>query len=497
MCRTSQGSKYDLRINPIYQVDWQNEASGKRVSATKRRVRWRFGFSNRDALDRGLTGPEARGEEHEVVLVWSLASGKRLVIVDGQEVHFSTGRRTDSKFETSWSMFGGHIFQIIAHATLPLFNEPSYRQFDLLVDGMSFHAFPKIFQLGARSAPPNATQRTSYRQSPSRSIPTVHDIVRASPASNVPEMPRYQLTKPIGSEVRTQSPPAFEDLLSGPTTPSDRKDLLWDSAPQSMLDYRQKVHLQQKTHYTYQQQQGEFCSSQQQQHYPQQLSPRGVVDEFAPVSPPPRTFQDVSKEILSAYMPDSSIPALTYTPHYSEQAYQSHSGLATTEEKDNTVSPDKQQKPVIKPTMERLSIVEMEERDQPLLSPTEQAVRTLVNLNDITETLETPEQAKALRRKDQQRPPKSKPLPPATPQWQLGLHPALSEIKQYSQAKAEPKKEIMRTHAFDPAAAQAGMMMIYGASIPPSSGFGAGVLQTHSYTNVSRVQQQQRMYTAY
>eukprot|EP00977_Amphora_coffeiformis_P001547 scaffold296_cov102-Amphora_coffeaeformis.AAC.35 len=490
MSRTTQSSKYDLRVNPIYQVDWQNEASGKRVSATKRRVRYRFGFSNRAALEQGLTGPQARGEEHEVVLVWSLTSGKRLVIVDGQEVHFSMGRRTDSKFETSWSMFGGHIFQIVAHAAPPLFNEPNFRQFDLLVDGMSFHAFPKIYELGSRSARPNLAQRAPERHLPSSPAPTDRDIVGPSPVPITSEMARRQVAKPVESTVRVQSPPTFEDLLSGSTTPSEEKDLLWASVPQLTYECYQDAPPQEQPYHQPQQ-----LATQQQLLYQHQLSPRGVVDEFAPVPSPPRTFQDVSKEILSAYMPDPSIPQLKYTPHYSEQAYQSCSGVATMEEQTKTVTPNKQPKAVLKPTMEPLSITEMEERDQPPMSLMEQAVRTLVNLDDITETLETPEHAKTLRRKDQNRPPKSKPLPPATPEWQLGLRPALSDIKQHSQPKAAPKKEIMRTHAFDPAAAQAGMIVVYGASIPASSGFGAGVHQSH-YFNGYRMQQQ-RMYTAY
>ena len=136
---------------PIYQVDTQNAASGKRLSATKRRVRWRFGFGNREALSQGMTGVDCRGEEHEVVLVWSLTSGKRLIIADGQEVYFNIGRRMDSKFETSWSMHN-HVFKIVAHAAPPLVEQPGFRQFDLIIDGMSFHSFPRIFELGFRSS---------------------------------------------------------------------------------------------------------------------------------------------------------------------------------------------------------------------------------------------------------------------------------------------------------------------------------------------------------
>jgi hypothetical protein len=103
---------------------------------------------------------------------------------------------------------------------------------------------------------------------------------------------------------------------------------------------------------------------------------------------------------------------------------------------------------------------------------------------------------------------KSKPLPPTAPEWHLGGHASLSDIKQHSQPKTA-KKEVMRIHAFDPAAAQAGMIVLYGATqvpqqqqqvpqqqvyyrgIPSAAGFGAGVQQ------VNYGHQHQQMYAAY
>ena len=52
----------------------------------------RFGFTNQDALAAGETGTACRGEEHDITLIWSLTSGKRLVLADGQEVHYSNSR---------------------------------------------------------------------------------------------------------------------------------------------------------------------------------------------------------------------------------------------------------------------------------------------------------------------------------------------------------------------------------------------------------------------
>ena len=106
----------------------------------------RFGFANGDALRAGQTGTACRGEEHDITLVWSLTSGKRLVLCDGHEVHFSNSR--SNVFDHSWTMKGNHVLKIVAHSTAPLSPTPSFRQYDFFVNGQSFFGFPKVFRLG-------------------------------------------------------------------------------------------------------------------------------------------------------------------------------------------------------------------------------------------------------------------------------------------------------------------------------------------------------------
>jgi len=138
----------------VYQIDFTAVASGKRIASTKRRVRWRFGFANPEALANGQTGTACRGEEHDITLVWSITSGKRLILADGQEVHYSSTR--GNKLDFSWTMRGNHVLKIVAHASPPLSASPGFRQYDFYVDGQSFFVFPKVFRLGlapAASAP--------------------------------------------------------------------------------------------------------------------------------------------------------------------------------------------------------------------------------------------------------------------------------------------------------------------------------------------------------
>ena len=143
----------------------------------------RFGFANPEALAAGQTGTDCRGEEHDVTIVWSITSGKRLVLADGQEVHYSNSR--NNVFDFSWTMRGNHVLKIVAHASPPLNATPGFRQYDFFVDGQSFFTFPKVFRLGlgpndprssGPGSPPNMAVRyngggsSSYRRADSGSI---------------------------------------------------------------------------------------------------------------------------------------------------------------------------------------------------------------------------------------------------------------------------------------------------------------------------------------
>ena len=481
--RNIQNSKYDLRLNPVYQIDWNQEASGKRVKATKRRVRFRFGFSHRESIEQGQSGMNCRGEEHEVILIWSLTSGKRLVVADGEEIHFSKGKVTDAMFETSWQIQGGHMIKIIAYAAPPLFPQPGFRQFDLQIDGLSFFNMPKIYELGSGgnrhgnyaaedgaydSAPQShfalpassgrrqeynqreSSDRFAYSSNPEFSVPESSPPPRRAPLDRRNTMPELPAT-PVAPPQRQETSPAYYTPQQYTPSPSPAVASAPPAQPQA-LDFMQAP------------------------------PPR---DEFAPVAPPAPTFAETSQQILSAYTPvaPQALPQLANAPHFYE--YGSASPGATmsdvSEHEDDSppVTPEKPE--ILKPTMAPLTIVEMEEREMENMNEVDRAMKTLVNLGDITRCNETPEQAKTSRRREEDRrndTTKSSPLPPTAAAWQVGANPALGDIQKHKPTKEAPKKEVMRTHAFDPNAAQAGMMVVYGAtsSLPaPHQGFGAGV----------------------
>jgi len=138
---------YDLGINPPYQINYRAKRAGKHITASKRRITFQFGFSSVDAIASGHTEAECRGEEHEIVLIWSHITGKRQLFMDGREIHMSKAARGNTKFEYSWNIGGGHTLKIIANGT-PSNRSSCQRQFDLELDGMSFFKFAKIYELG-------------------------------------------------------------------------------------------------------------------------------------------------------------------------------------------------------------------------------------------------------------------------------------------------------------------------------------------------------------
>mmetsp|Transcript_15354 Transcript_15354/g.22667 ORF Transcript_15354/g.22667 Transcript_15354/m.22667 type:complete len:662 (-) Transcript_15354:223-2208(-) len=218
----------------VYQIDFTAVASGKRIASTKRRVRWRFGFANPEALANGQTGTACRGEEHDITLVWSITSGKRLVLADGQEVHYSSSRT--GKLDFSWTMRGNHVLKIVAHASPPLSATPGFRQYDFFVDGQSFFNFPKVFRLGlspGAASPRGASVQMSsggynkYNGNKPSSLPASASV---EAPTNYDEEQAY-LQEAIKNSLKETGPPAAAPASSSykhPQVSSEGKNLLMD-----------------------------------------------------------------------------------------------------------------------------------------------------------------------------------------------------------------------------------------------------------------------------
>ena len=450
-----------------------------------------------------MQGANCRGAEHEVVLVWSLTSGKQCVLADGIEVYFANSF-TD-KLEACWQMRGGHQLKVVAYAAAPLFPPPGFRQFDLFIDGLSYWEMPKMFELGLRGKPDMRPPR-----------------VRSSPGYNIPDAEAHFSRKPNRSHhpsdlhASTSALPPRDVPQSQESTDIRRStsvpnDLISDgSVPVAdLLDAP----------------------------VPTVSSPTSVMmDEFTPVAPElvKPSFQSTADHILNCYtspsQPTPSYPALMNTPSSNGQggytnfpagnydasvqaqqtvfatptsphtapAFSTYSPIAYPAtgiaekvefsycEHPVTESPTARSLTHVIPSMAPLSLRDLDNEPQENLSPLEKMVKSLVNLDDISTLVDSPEHVKAAEKRESKKPPKSTPKPPTAAEWHLGQNASLADIKTHAPAR-QPTKEVMRTHAFDPAAAQAGMMVVYGSPTPPQqfggipniSGFGAGVHSSH------------------
>lgn len=139
-----------------YAIDAELMNKGRHFALTKRRVRFSFGFGNKTALERGESGQACRGEEHQVVLIWSLTSGKQRILTDGIEVHFHRGNSFADRLDCQWTMKNGHNIRVLGKRGL----KGDISQFDLQIDGLSYWKMPQIYQLGGLKTVKPARRRT-------------------------------------------------------------------------------------------------------------------------------------------------------------------------------------------------------------------------------------------------------------------------------------------------------------------------------------------------
>ena len=79
------------------------------------------------------------------MVVWSVTSGKRQILMDGIEIHYAGGR-TDC-FRYGWGTPDKRVLQINLHA-LRRQGHNAERQYDLWIDGQSFFDLPPLQYVG-------------------------------------------------------------------------------------------------------------------------------------------------------------------------------------------------------------------------------------------------------------------------------------------------------------------------------------------------------------
>lgn len=110
-----------------------------------------------------------------MILFWSLASGKRRILLDGLEVHFSCGPIGENSFSANFPLpgTGNHMMQLVADLSTggsqARAHNPSiygnYKHFDLRLDGQSFHNMLHIYELGGPKCRDMYGQAVAYAES--------------------------------------------------------------------------------------------------------------------------------------------------------------------------------------------------------------------------------------------------------------------------------------------------------------------------------------------
>lgn len=199
----------------IHQIDFRERDVGKMNPESKREVSFRFSIN---------------GKEYDLLLVWSFASGKQSIFVNGVEEVFtrnSGASIVDQKFK-----FDGFTFQLVGTRTRPKGGSYSYHCFELLIDGILLSNCP----MEGSTKPPPSTQGDSildllYPNHPARnrapsveSVPQSHMYAHAqSNASNAPSAYVYQTDAP------QQFHSSASSIAAAPPAPST--DLLLDFNP--------------------------------------------------------------------------------------------------------------------------------------------------------------------------------------------------------------------------------------------------------------------------
>ncbi|DBA01555.1 TPA: hypothetical protein N0F65_011526 [Lagenidium giganteum] len=118
---------------------------GKTIESSKKRVTWRLKVEE--------------GREFEVSLTHSLASGKKVLRVDGI-IKYTTKGLTFGDWDYVFNLPGGHVVHIIIKPSVEL-ND----MYDLIIDGISFRRLPERLESGGASG-----GRSSGYRSQSNSI---------------------------------------------------------------------------------------------------------------------------------------------------------------------------------------------------------------------------------------------------------------------------------------------------------------------------------------
>mmetsp|Transcript_12259 Transcript_12259/g.14259 ORF Transcript_12259/g.14259 Transcript_12259/m.14259 type:complete len:396 (-) Transcript_12259:371-1558(-) len=299
----------------VYQVEFNAVATGKIIAMSKRRIRWRYGFPNPDALSSGASGTDCRGEEHDVTLVWSVTSGKRMIMSNGKQLY--VGIHKSSIFEHTWTDLRGNFIRMVAHATQSsTAGGHGTRQYDLFINGISFFTLPKVYEVGLKGTKdtriPGVVVDSAANSAPSRHLSEYspsgkHLVVPKSEMEEMDDLKKAIAASLEESRNHLASRGKLEDESNAPSSVKTPQTPLEAQPPQDevLIDFFSNP-IPNNTHPVENQNALVLLDAAPMQYQVDPFSyDNGTVnnsananDEFAPKAP---TYHDISDQILMNY----------------------------------------------------------------------------------------------------------------------------------------------------------------------------------------------------
>ena len=158
--------EHSTEINSEDRAFFGISAPRGRCDRSHRTVRFRFGVVNNNSNgddSKGASRPPSRSvgedEEHELVLSWSVRTGKRIISYDRIILYSITLKGFGVCDHTVLTPDGKFSLRMLSCSEPPLGAAPNFETSELLINGLSYFDLPRIGRAGALEMGPSLRDR--------------------------------------------------------------------------------------------------------------------------------------------------------------------------------------------------------------------------------------------------------------------------------------------------------------------------------------------------
>lgn len=161
----ASGFRNRKELGQPFQIRHNIENAGKNIASSKKKVYWEFGFTESE-------------QRYEIILVHSVASGKKVISENGQEIASTEVLATDFSHGWQSATCPGRIFRI--EADIGVTSDHTYT---FSIDGTSFEKF--LTRNDARQSQPRPVSTVSSSTAPAKPSRRVSINIKSSEGSTV------------------------------------------------------------------------------------------------------------------------------------------------------------------------------------------------------------------------------------------------------------------------------------------------------------------------